>query len=660
VLWGDTPILFNIPEWGISTADAISHAGTKIQIQSFEHYVRALREHGVLVDFDERQRCIVAACQQSLQSLQNSSNSIKDTAKEILNTAENIQNAAEGINDTADKLTVNLDQALLDEVTGLVDYPFVILGRIDDEYMRLPAEVLITSMKVHQKYFSIRRTPKHSDELCPEEGNSIDSKYSNNIASTSSSSIVSTHSNSIASTSSDSETKTIAPYYIAISNKPANEIMSRGFSNVLRARLSDAMFFYQEDLKAPMDANAHKLDSIIFHEKLGSLGQKVQRLRKLAPDIDRAAALCKLDLVSNMVGEFDELQGIMGAHYASAQGEPPNVAQAIADHYKGHGNRLPTTEEGAKLAVADRVDTLAGFFGVGIKPTGSKDPYALRRAALGIVRISIECVQMDLDSMFHVALDNYAEFLDINKCKTFNELVAFIYERLEVYLRERKALRYDVVQSVMAWGQRQLAEVSGASNVCKHTAILDIRDLFIRASAIQRYLENSQPDLMQLYARVSGLLQSDVPAEFLGRKCMDALDGVDSNASNASALNAPDMPKSNAPDVPASSAPESIIPDLFECPEELAAYEALVACGAKGHDFFSGGLAPESSYTLEDYTNVMAHIASMRGAFDRMFDAVQINCDNAAVRANRRVMLRRVLRMYGTLADFSRISYTAY
>jgi glycyl-tRNA synthetase beta chain len=502
-MWGGECVPFEM--WGLTAANVTYYAEKPIVITSFEQYVTALEEYNVVVDYNARQKIVLAVCNEALQS----------RGAEIIP-----------------------DPELLDEVTGLIDYPFAVVGKIDDEFMHLPAEVLRTSMRVHQKYFATA------------DANGA-----------------------------------IAPYFVAISNQPATETTLRGFENVLRARLSDALFFYNEDLKFPLIDSLPKLNSIIFHEKLGSLRQKVERLKRLVPD--RSATLCKLDLVTNMVGEFNELQGIMGAHYALAQGESAEVAQAIVDHYKGHGDSLPQSALGAKLAVADKLDSLIGFFSVGIKPTSSKDPYALRRAALGIIRISTKCLQVDLEQMLHTSIASYSEFLSINEVDVYTSVVEFIYERFAVYLKEQEGIRYDIVQSVLA---------NGAS--------LDLKDLLIRCQAIQHYLSD---DFMQLFIRVRGLWQDE--------------------------------------------ASQKVNDQLIECAEEGRAFTEYENC-AKANQLLIG---EDCTHNEQYYSLQMQNIAAMKEAFDDMFSAVQINCENTAARNNRQALLSEVMHLYLQIADFSKI-----
>jgi len=257
-------------------------------------------------------------------------------------------------------LRLRKDDGLLDEVTGLVEWPIGVCGSIDKEFMELPPEVLVTSMRAHQKYLALE----------DESGN-------------------------------------LAPKFIAIANleaKDGGEAIIAGNERVLRARLWDAKFFWDQDGRRPLEELVPKLKDIVFHGRLGSVWEKVHRLNgriillgSFIEDLDvsaakRAAHLAKADLVTGMVGEFPELQGVMGRYYAKTQGEPDAVANAIGDHYspQGPNDRCPSALVSIAVALADKIDTLAGFFNIGEKPTGSRDPFALRRAALGVIRLIVE------------------------------------------------------------------------------------------------------------------------------------------------------------------------------------------------------------------------------------------------------------------------------
>ena len=271
-------------------------------------------------------------------------------------------------------LVIKEDNDLLEEVTGLVEYPQVLLGSIDQKFLSVPSEVLSSSMRSHQKYFS----------LFDQKGD-------------------------------------FAPYFLFVSNIAATnpELVVQGNEKVLSARLSDALYFYNQDLKTKLNQKSQKLDKIIFHAKLGTVGDKVQRVAKIAEyllpnneDIVKAALVCKSDIVSEVVGEFPNLQGIMGYYYAKYESLNEDVAVAIRDHYKPQGpsDSCPTGIA-AFLALADKIDSLCGLMLAGEKPSGSKDPFALRRQALGIVRIVLENeLLVNISELVDVAVSGYSVY----------------------------------------------------------------------------------------------------------------------------------------------------------------------------------------------------------------------------------------------------------
>ena len=300
------------------------------------------------------------------------------------------------------------DDALLEEVTGLVEWPTVLVGSFDAEFLSLPPEVLVSEMKHHQRYFALK-----------DAAGTLTNQFlitSNMIT-------------------SDGGTQVIA-----------------GNSRVLRARLSDGAFYWEQDRKVSLETWGKKLADVVFHAKVGMMDAKVARIEALAlqiadavaPTLDkelvkRAAKLCKADLTSGMVGEFPELQGIMGRYYAKAQGEPEAIAEAIYEHYKpqGAGDDVPQTELGAILSIADKLDSIISLFAAGEKPTGSKDPLALRRAALGIQRI---CIALN----WHLDLRMF-----VRDKKLQQEIITFFADRLSNQMREQ-GLRHDVVDAVLA------------------------------------------------------------------------------------------------------------------------------------------------------------------------------------------------------------------
>ena len=352
--------------------------GLPFRVQDFDSYSDGLSNHFVVLDAAARKA------------------TIKARAEKIC--------AAKG-------LELVEDEGLLDEVAGLAEWPVPILGDMDPAFLDLPPEVIRTSMRTHQKYFAVR---------APSTGK-------------------------------------LAPHFVTVANNDAadgGKIIAAGNAKVLSARLSDARFFWDEDIKAGFDAWAAKLDGVTFHAKLGTMAQRVDRIvalaREIAPlvgaDPDQAAQaarLAKADLTSGMVGEFPELQGLMGGYYAREAGIDADIADAVRDHYKpvGPSDTVPTAPVSIAVALADKLDTLIGFFSIDEKPTGSKDPYALRRSALGVIRIVLE-------NGLRLPLGRFAQ----------GDLPAFFADRLKVSLRDQ-GKRHDLVDAVFALGDDDLARI---------------------------------------------------------------------------------------------------------------------------------------------------------------------------------------------------------
>lgn len=392
-----------------------------IEVSNFEDYKNKLEQNHVMIDFHSKRAYIER---------------------------EMTQKAA------AMGLLVKNDEALLDEVAGLVEYPFVHIGNIDEKFMVLPMEVLSTSMKVHQKYFTL--------------------------------------------TYPDS---TIAPFFITVTNVPETKTMHDGFERVLRARLSDAMFFYKEDTDVTLEAYAQRLSNVVFHEKLGTISQKINRLMSIANSTEehRVISLCKADLVTQMVGEFPELQGIMGDIYAKAQGESNDIAIPIREHYKplGAKDSLPNTFTGARVSFFDKLDTLVGFIGAGIKPTGSKDPFALRRAALSIIRLILDSqhdVLEDTELSWYIEtlVESYAEQGIALSHTTEEEVSEFLVDRLAVYLSDKSNVNIDI-----CW------QVIESYNALKINYRI-IKDKIIK---LNEYYKNDKFKIVEnAYKRVNGIL----------------------------------------------------------------------------------------------------------------------------------------------------------
>ncbi|MEK9597529.1 MAG: glycine--tRNA ligase subunit beta, partial [Alphaproteobacteria bacterium] len=414
-----------------------AYHNTPFEITGFEQYVNKMRELDVLVDLQERQNFIL---------------------KNALKIAEQ------------KGLQLRQDDTLLAEVCGLVESPNVLCGRIDDTFMILPDEVLVTSMRVHQKYFAL-----------------------------------------------EDENGKIAPYFLLVADrKPDTQndaLIIKGNERVLRARLSDALFFWKADKATHLREYRKKLGDITFYKGLGQVSQKVDRMEALAAliahyipecseaDAFQAAGLSKSDLVTGMVGEFPELQGVMGSYYASAYDVATPQVVAIRDHYcpQGADDKLPETAEGIAVSMADKIDTLVGFFGINVKPTGSKDPFALRRAALGILRMIDErSISLPLDEVLSKAAHLYGfdSFED--------DLALFITERLKVRLRDQ-GISHDVVSAAIIDAdihnlQIQIEKVKAIDKMLDTPAGIKLLEGWRRASnilAAEAKKGNNNADLTQ-------------------------------------------------------------------------------------------------------------------------------------------------------------------
>lgn len=455
------------------------------------------------------------------------------------------------------------DIALVQETTGLVEWPVPLLGRIDRAFMDVPDELLRSVMRTHQKYFSV-----------------IDDKSGK-----------------------------LAPYFITISNMSTEDsgaAIIAGNERVLRARLADGQFFWQQDLKISLDARLPALDNITFHAKLGSVGQKARRISALAGHLAakigadaahaaRAGLLCKADLVSGVVYEFPELQGIMGGYYAVHDGEAESVGAAITQHYAPQGPRdaIPASQNGQIVALADKLDTLTGFWLIDEKPTGSKDPYALRRAALGVIRILLETrTSLNLLSVLTEALGQHNENSHPQKSTSAlvaiaEDLLSFIIDRLQVYLRDA-GVRHDIVLASLLAGADDVVEIVG------------------RGQALTEFvLTEDGENLLAAYNRADGILrQSDLDN-------FDAL-GIDDKR-------------------------------LVD-PAEQALYAALRDLDA--HEDF---MTPEALRVF------LSRLAKLRAPVDKFFEDVLVNVDDKALKLNRFALLHGLVTHMGKAGDFSKI-----
>jgi glycyl-tRNA synthetase beta chain len=463
------------------------------------------------------------------------------------------------------------DEALLAENAGLTEWPVVLMGEFDADFLAVPPEVLATSMKAHQKCFSLKK----GDAL--------------------------------------------ANRFILVANLKAEDggkKITEGNERVIRARLADAKFFYDQDRKLSLEDRVVHLKEITFHEKLGTQYDRVQRIfrlaRELAPlvgadpdDAERAAILAKADLVTDMVGEFPELQGVMGRYYALDQKERLPVADAIADHYKPQGptDEVPRDPVAIAVALADKLDTLVGFWAIDEKPTGSKDPYALRRAALGVIRIVLENgVRLPLNKIIRAMLqqwrgkmplrsDHGESFGAPDTTGTRQSLLDFFADRLKVYLRDQGA-RHDLVDAVFALGGD------------------DLLMIVARVDALGRFLDTEDGEhLLAGVKRATNILRIEEKKD--GRTFDEAPD-----------------------------------PALLEQPQEKALAKAVDEVEK----------AAASAVENEDFEAAMGAMARLRAPVDAFFDHVTVNADDPKLRENRLRLLNRIRTTTKTVADFSKIS----
>src|SRR5579872_5765208 len=457
------------------------------------------------------------------------------------------------------------DQVLLDEVAGLVEWPVVLMGSFDKEFLSIPDEVIRATIRNNQKCFVVR----------------------------------------------DPTTGKLTNKFVLTANIEAShggKAIVAGNERAIRPRLSDANFFFDTDLKTKLEDRLPKFDRIVFHEKLGTQGERINRIERLAAEIAplvgadvektrRAARLAKADLLTEVVGEFPELQGLMGKYYALAQGEDASVAAACEEHYKPQGpnDRVPTDPVSIAVALADKIDTLVGFWAIDEKPTGSKDPYALRRAALGIIRlVTMNEIRISLLKFIDLAWFGHAmgEVGVIGQSNRFSsDLLAFFADRLKVQLREQGA-RHDLVDAVFA-------------------------------------LEG-QDDLLMIVRRVEALgqfLDTDDGKNLLtGTKRASNILAIEEKRDKRTFEGAPN-------------------PALYSLAEEKALADAIDLAKV------------EASVAVmnEDFASAMSAMAKLRPAVDAFFDKVKVNDDDPKVRENRLRLLNEIRATTRAVADFSKI-----
>lgn len=533
------------------------HAPGPITVRRFEDYVSSLEKAKVILDAERRKDIIL--------------HDAKDLA-------------------FANGLDLVEDEGLLEEVSGLVEWPQVLMGTFEEDYLQIPAEIIRLTIKTNQKCFVTRNQGA-------EEG--------------------------------------LANRFILISNIEASDggkEIIHGNGKVVRARLSDARHFWNRDqgdlpdletlkdsaakfgldLKKPLDQRMAKLDAlnVTFHAKLGTQGERVTRIRELARVlapvvgadetlVDRAVVLAKADLRTEAVGEFPELQGLMGRKYAALQGENESVAAAIEDHYKPQGpsDRLPADKVAITVALADKLDTLVGFWAIDEKPTGSKDPFALRRAALGVVRIILERnVRLPIAGIFEPWLQHVTENVTFAKnpddvmFEVEADLLAFFHDRLKVYLRDLGA-RYDLIDAV---------------------------------------LTPESDDLLMIARRVEALT-----AFITGEEGRNLLAG----AKRATQLLAAEEKKGTV-------VADGVSDELLKLDAEKALFAAIKTASADAAEAVEG----------EDFRSAMQALSTLRVPVDKFFEDVLVNDEDAAIRANRLALLKAIREATGTVADFSKIT----
>ena len=579
---------------GATTVGHRFHHPGEITLGGASDYIQKLRACHVIVDQEERERIIREGAEAA---------------------------AAEA------GLSLLLDEGLVVENAGLTEWPVPVLGEFDADFLDVPREVIVLTMRTNQKYF--------------------------------------------ACTASDGG---LAPAFVCVANVAAKDggaAIVEGNRRVLAARLADARFFWEQDLKVPLEQQAKKLDAIVFHEKLGTIAEKVERVAKLArwlveerivggsnpapatndrhsgesgnpasgegsgtpafggvtkeelaDQAERAARLAKADLVTGMVGEFPELQGVIGGYLAEAQGEPRAIADAIRDHYG-----TPSPPVSVALALADRLDTICAFFGIDQKPTGSKDPFALRRAAIGSIELIVgNALRLSLTEAVRGALANRAGQSKDSAAahrldRTAPEVIDFFADRLKVQQREA-GVRHDLIDAVFALGGED-----------------DLVRLLARVKALQDFIATEDGrDLLTAYKRAANILKKE---DWRGPHIMTSREeqGIPQTGEEDPLVLVEE------PGLKEAIAEMALGTAGAELPQEKALIAALDAAEPKA----------SAAIDREDFTAAMAALASLRGPIDDFFDHVTVNDPDAAKRGRRLNLLMRFRDAVNRVADFSRI-----
>ncbi|MGH6847052.1 MAG: glycine--tRNA ligase subunit beta [Methylocella sp.] len=471
------------------------------------------------------------------------------------------------------------DEALLHEVAGLVEWPVALTGEFDAAFLDIPPEVVRTTIRVNQKCFVLK----------------------------------------------DPSSGRLSHKFVVVANIEAEDggaAIAAGNGRVVHARLSDAKFFWESDLKVKLEDRLEKLDQIVFHEKLGTQGERARHLARLAREIapltgagevlaERAGRLAKADLTSEMVGEFPELQGVMGRYFALAQGEDASVAEAIEDHYKPQGpsDRVPASPVAISVALADKFYTLTGFFRIGEKPTGSKDPYGLRRAALGVIALVLENkLRLPLRSLFELAFAQAAfvdEAVGVPE-DLLDELMGFFSERLKIYLRERGA-RYDLIDAVFALPGQD-----------------DLLLIVSRVEALGRFLDTDDgKNLIAGYRRAANILRAEEKKDGPG-----AFDGA---------------------------CDRLLLQEFAE--KQLWSVIQSVRADTQHHLALASGRIGRPEYAQQTpFEDAMECLSSLRSPVDVFFEHVTVNAEDPRLRLNRLRLLNELRSAMHDVADFSKIA----
>lgn len=588
-VFNDEPVIFDID--GVTSGDETEgHRFMTpgiIQTRTFDDYAAKLRAAHVILDAEERKEIIAA----------DSATLCKAQGLELVD-----------------------DPALLNEVAGLAEWPVALMGSFDEKFLKLPDEVLTASMRGHQKYFSVK----------------------------------------------DPKTGRLANKFVCVANIEAPDggaAMRTGYERVLTARLSDAWYLYNQDLKTRLEDRIDDLGKVTFFEELGTIKNKAEDVAALAKEIapavdadptavERAAMLAKADLVSQMVYEFPELQGVMGRYYALEQGEDAAIADAIRDHYKpaGQDDDVPTAPISVAVALADKIDTLDSFWRINKKPTGSSDPFALRRAALGTITIilknqirlplsPIKQLERAFDIGWEIRKNPYRYELCKTAISATTEKYKFTHEHVESWWENDDVLFVRLKQAEQDYS---FTDLLGKGHVPYDNLLAFFHD---RLKVYLRDKDHRHDHIDAVLTDANGNLQDDLVLIVAKLEALEAFLKTDDGENLAAAYK-------RAANILKAEEKKGALPDnlsvnakALEQAEEKALFAALEAAEGKA----------QKSVGAEDFEAAMTALASLRAPLDSFFEAVTVNAEDAALRANRLALLQRLIAATATVADFSKL-----